>query len=134
MDEHPNATRVREALDAYNSGDLESMKEHLAEDILWHVGGDHSLSGDYHGRDDVVAYFEKVRSLTGGTITLEPIEILASDSHAGIFMRATADRGGQPLDTTAAEAIRFDGEGRWAEYWAMNEDQDAVDAFWKEGS
>jgi hypothetical protein len=134
MDEHANVERVREALAAYNQGDIEAMKSRLADEVLWHVGGEHPLSGDYRGREAVGAYFDKVRSLTSGTIKLEPIDILAGEHHAGIFMRATAHRNGQELDTTMAEAIRFDDAGRWVEYWALADDQDAVDAFWKGGS
>lgn len=130
MDEHPNVQRVRDALDAYNRGDLESMRSFIAEDVLWHVGGSHSLSGDYQGRDAVFDYYEKVRGLTGGTLTLEPLDILANDQHGGIFMHVKGERDGKTLDVVLAEALAFDESGRWAEYWALADEQEAVDAFW----
>jgi hypothetical protein len=29
-----------------------------------------------------------------------------------------------------AEALTLDDQGRWSEYWALSNDQGAVDAFW----
>jgi ketosteroid isomerase-like protein len=130
VEEHPNVQGIRDALAAYNRGDLESMRSFIAEDVLWHVGGNHPLSGDYRGRDAVFDYYAKVRDLTGGTLTLEPLDILANDQHGGIFMRVSGQREGKTLDVVLAEALTLDESGRWAEYWALADEQDKVDAFW----
>ena len=132
MTANTSEQRLAEALDAYNRGDVEAFSRHLADDIVWHVGGDHPLSGDYRGREAVTGYIGRVRDLTGGTLRLRPIEILADARHAGIFMQVTGQRGSRMIDSTLAEAIRLDDEGRWIEYWALAEDQEAVDAFWRE--
>jgi hypothetical protein len=34
------------------------------------------------------------------------------------------------MDVLLAEALTLDPIGRWTEYWALANDQDAVDAFW----
>lgn len=130
MSEHPNIPRIRGALDVYNSGDHDSMKAFLADDIVWHVGGNHSMSGDYQGVDAVLGYFRDVRKATAGTLQVEAEEILTSDRHASIFMHVTAHRDVRTLDVLLAEALTLDHEGRWSEYWALANDQDAVDAFW----
>jgi ketosteroid isomerase-like protein len=130
VEEHPNVQGIRDALAAYNRGDLESMRSFIAEDVLWHVGGNHPLSGDYRGRDAVFDYYAKVRDLTGGTMKLEPLDILANDQHGGIFMRVSGQRDGKTLDVVLAEALTLDESGRWAEYWALADEQDKVDAFW----
>jgi uncharacterized protein len=130
VEEHPNVQRIRDALAAYNSGDLEGMRAFIAEDIVWHVGGNHPLSGDYRGRDAVFDYYAKVRDQTGGTLTLKPLNILANDEHGGVFMRVSGQRDGKTLDVVLAEALTFDESGRWAEYWALADEQDTVDAFW----
>jgi ketosteroid isomerase-like protein len=123
--------RVRQALDAYNRGDFATLGSFLADDVVWHVGGDHPLSGDYRGRDEVIAYCEQALALTHGTLQGEPLEILADDRNAGVFNRITAEGAGRSLDTTLAQAISFDGDGRWTEYWALADDQDDVDEFWR---
>ena len=130
MSEHPNVPKIRAALGVYNTGDHDAMREFLADDVLWHVGGNHQMSGDYRGVDAVVGYFRDVRKATAGTLQVEPEEILANDRHASIFMRVTAYRDVRTLDVLFAEALTLDPQGRWSEYWALSNDQDAVDAFW----
>ena len=97
---------------------------------VWHVGGDHPLSGDYRGRDALFQYVGKVLELTGGTLTAEPLDILVNDRHAGVFQRVTGERDGRKLDVVLAQALTFDDDGRWSEYWALADQQDEVDAFW----
>lgn len=128
--EHRNIAMIRRALEVYNSGDDNAMRGFLADDILWHVGGNHEMSGDYIGIEAVVDYFRRVRRETAGTLQVEPAEILANDRHASIFMRVSAYRDVRWMDVLLAEALTLDPNGRWTEYWALANDQDAVDAFW----
>jgi ketosteroid isomerase-like protein len=128
--EHPNVALVRRAIDTFNRGDFDAYRDFFTEDVVWHVGGNHPLSGDYQGRDAIFAYFEKVRELTGGGLRSEPQDILADDSHCGVFTHVTADRGDRHLDVVLAQAYRINPERKFSEYWALADDQDAVNAFW----
>jgi len=128
--EHPNVPKIRDALEVYNSGDHDAMRSFLADDIVWHVGGSHEMSGDYRGVDEVVNYFRDVRKATAGTLQVEPVEVLANGRRASIFMHVTAHRDVRMLDVLLAEALTLDEDGRWSEYWALANDQDDVDAFW----
>jgi ketosteroid isomerase-like protein len=130
MGEHANVARIRQALHVYNSGEHAAMRDVLAQDILWHVGGDHPMSGDYRGQDAVIDYFDRVRELTSGSLRVEPVEILANDRHASIFMMVSAKRDGRRMNVLLAEALALGSDGLWREYWALADDQDAVDAFW----
>lgn len=130
MPEHRNVAMIRRALEVYNSGDHDGMRDFLADDIVWHVGGKHVLSGDYVGVDAVIGYFRRVRRETAGTLQVEPAEVLANDRHASIFMHVSAHREVRRMDVLIAEALRLDADGRWTEYWALANDQDEVDAFW----
>lgn len=130
MEEHPNAARIREALDAYAQRDFDRMERFLAGDIVWHVGGNHRFSGDYQGRDAVLEYFRNVQDATGGTLSLEVDEVLADDRFGAVALKAVGQRGDRHLDVTLAEAFRFDDQGLWVEFWAIADDQAAVDEFW----
>ena len=130
MDEHPNSARIREALDAYARRDFADMREYLAEDIVWHVAGNHRFSGDYRGRKAVLEYFKQAQEVTGGTLSLEVDEVLADDHFGAVALKAVGQRGDRRLSVTLAEAFRFDDQGRWAEFWAVADDQAAVDDFW----
>jgi ketosteroid isomerase-like protein len=122
--------RLEAWLDAYGNNDRKTMLDSLADDAVWHVGGTHRYSGDYRGRDAILGYFEAIREATGDTMRLEPLEVLANDRHGAAFLRVTADRGGRRLETVAADAFRFDEEGRIVEFWASNANQAAIDDFW----
>lgn len=106
------------------------MREFFADDIVWHVGGNHRLSGDYRGKDELFEYFATVRELTEGTLRLEPRSILSSDRHTARFIRATASRQDRSFDVTLAQVFKVGEDGRWTEYWALADDQEALDAFW----
>ncbi len=117
-------------LAAYAEHDYKTMMNSLADDAVWHVGGTHRLSGDYRGRDQILAYFDSVRNETADTMTLEPLEVLANERHGAAFLRVRAERRGRRMDTVVADAFRFDDEGRIVEFWAHSADQSAIDAFW----
>ena len=122
--------RLRAFLEAYAADDAERIREALADDAVWHVGGTHRFSGDYRGKDAILEYFGRVGSETGGTLRLEPIELLASDARGAAFLGVTAERAGRRLDVTMAEAFQFDDQGRIREFWAHANDQAAIDRFW----
>lgn len=127
---HPNVDLLQGFLDAYDANDREAVGSSLADDAVWHVGGTHRFSGNYTGRDAILDYFDRVGSETGGTLRLEPIELMATEDRGAAFLRVTGERAGKQLDVTMAEAFQFDGEGRIREFWAHATDQDAIDAFW----
>ncbi|MGH2677965.1 MAG: nuclear transport factor 2 family protein, partial [Actinomycetota bacterium] len=56
--EHPGVERARASIEAFNRGDMGALSEFYADDVLWHVAGKHGLSGDYKGRDELIAYFK----------------------------------------------------------------------------
>lgn len=127
---HANVDLLRGFLDAYGANDRDAVGRSLAEDAVWHVGGTHPFSGNYRGRDAILGYFDRVGSETGGTLRLEPIELIASDDRGAAFLGVTAERAGEHLDVTMAEAFQFDDEGRIREFWAHATDQAAIDRFW----
>jgi uncharacterized protein len=127
---HPNVARAESFIKAYQARDFDSLREFLAPDIVWRVAGNHRFSGEYRGVDAVIDYYRRSQEFTGGSLRIEPIEVMADDRFGGIIIRATAKRNGSSLDVTLAEAFRFDEKGRWTEFWALANDQAAVDAFW----
>jgi len=132
MDRHPHVERMEAFLDAYAARDTERIGAALADDATWHVGGTHSYSGNYRGREAILEYFQQVGAATDNTLRLDPIELIANDRRGAAFLHVTADRAGHHLDVTMAEAFQFDDEGRIEEFWAHASDQNAIDRFWNE--
>jgi ketosteroid isomerase-like protein len=127
---NPDVARAYESIDVYNRGDFVALRDFYHEDIVWHVGGNHALSGTYRGRDALFEYFATVRRLTGGTLVLHPASIVASDDQIAMFTRVTARRGTRLLDVVLSQTFRVGLDGRWIEYRAVPDDQEAIDAFW----
>ncbi len=122
--------RGQESIDVYNRGDFEALRDFYHEDIVWHVSGDHPLSGTYRGRDALFEYFRRARDLTDGTIRLQPASIVASEDRIAMFTRVTAQRGSEALDVVLSQTFRIGPDGRWIEYWSVPDDQEAIDVFW----
>lgn len=127
--QHANVQRSRRAYEAFGKGDMETVGKLLADDVVWHVGGNNPLSGEYRGKDAVFGFFGKLMEVTGGTFKLEVHDILANDDHSVTMVRETAEKGGKKLDRRAVHVTHPDSEGRVKEFWAFDEDQAAGDAF-----
>lgn len=126
---HPNEALLRRGYDAFGKGDMATIAELFADDIIWHVPGNNPLAGDYKGRDNVLAYFGKSVELTGGTLKVEVHDILANDEHGIALTRDTAQRAGKSLDDNAVQVFHIRDE-KVVESWFHPGDSAANDEFW----
>ena len=58
MSEHPNAALTRRIFGAFGR-DAKVISAGLARDIVWRVPGNTIMSGDYHGRREVVEFLRR---------------------------------------------------------------------------
>jgi ketosteroid isomerase-like protein len=130
MAEDTNVERMRQGYEAFQSGNLDSVKEFLAEDVVWHVPGNNPFSGDYKGRDDVISFFARSMQETEGTLRVELHDVLANVEHGVGLVRVTAERGGKKLDARGANVFHLDDQGRATEVWTLTEDSAQADDFW----
>jgi ketosteroid isomerase-like protein len=133
MDDQPGALRARSVLAAYAAGDLKGVVEHFTEDVVFHVPGRHHLAGDYTGRDALLGYLETVRALTGGNLTMELDRVLAGERYTAVFSRLRGTLGQRSVDVLMAQTFVNGADGRFSEYYALADDQQAYDAFWGAG-
>lgn len=129
MSEHPNAAVVRRAYEAFAAGDIATLTETIAEDAIWHIGGDNTFSGDYEGRDSIFTHFMTIGGETAGTLSLEIHDVLATDEHAVALLRERGQRNGRALDMNKVHVYHVR-DGQAIESWEYSEDQAAYDAFW----
>jgi ketosteroid isomerase-like protein len=107
---------VRGLYDARARRDWGAVPAFLADTVIWHEPGEDDHSGDYRGRDDVVALFEKLVAVTEGTFQLVPQAFLNSEDHSVVLVRWWAERDGLRSEGNDIAVYRFRGD-EIAEVW-----------------
>jgi ketosteroid isomerase-like protein len=125
---HPNADLLNTGYDAFDKGDMDTVRELFADDIVFHVPGSSQVSGEYRGQNDVFGFFGKLMELSGGTFKIERHAVLADDEHATVLSTTTAQREGKTLKSKTADVFHVK-DGKVAECWTLSADQDQLDAF-----
>jgi ketosteroid isomerase-like protein len=131
MTEHANATGVRAAYAAYQSGDLNAVLNSFAADAVFHVGGDGPMTGEHKGHEEIVAALTQSYRLTGGTQRFELHNVYADDQYGVVHLRETATRVGdnRTLDIDEVHLIVFSPDGRIADFRDLPSDPQRHDAF-----
>ena len=126
---HPNEDLVRRGFAAFGTGDIATLRELLADDIVWHVGGRSPIAGDYKGKDEVLGFFAQLAERTRGTFRVDVHDVLANDEHVVALVKGTGEREGKTLNDDGAQVFDVQG-GKVTEEWFHPGDQYASDEFW----
>jgi uncharacterized protein len=130
LNEHPNATRVREGFASFGGSDPQVLLSLFAPDAVWHVPGTTSMSGDYRGLEEIVPFLRRTAELTNGTYRVDLLWVVADDNHAVAVYRARGEREpGPSLDIEQALLIELR-DGLWTDIRAQPLDQAAFETFW----
>jgi ketosteroid isomerase-like protein len=126
---HPNEDLVRRGYAAFGTGDLPTLSELFADDVIWHVGGRSSITADYKGKGEVLGFFGRLAQETGGTFRLDLHDVLANDEHAIGLVKTAAERQGRTLDDNGVQVFHIE-DGKVTESWFHPGDEYATDEFW----
>jgi uncharacterized protein len=113
----------------YAGGDQGPVQAMLTEDVAWHVPGHSAIAGDYEGRDAVLDYFARRRTLARATFRIDVRGVLADDERAVILAGGEVELDGETFTWGTVGIFRL-GEGRIAECWVVPYDQQAFDEIW----
>lgn len=122
--EHPDALAYRRAADAFRSGDLDAVESLIAPEVVWHVPGEHRMSGTIRGRDALLAWLTQLKSL--GFWLVED-DVFASDCHVCAVSTMGARRDGVDVQTRVISVFRYR-NGRQIERWLYPDDAVAWNA------
>jgi len=126
--DHPHFTLARTLWSAIADGDAEALGLLLAADVAWRAVGDNSLSGIYHGPDEVLDYLARIGEETDEfSSRLE--SIYTSDEGAVVFYHVSATRGGRSLETDFVTRLTVR-DGEVVEALMVPVDQRENDEFW----
>lgn len=129
MADHPNLDLMRRGYDAYIAGDMNTINELFADDVVWHVAGHSPLAGDYAGKEQVFGFFGKLQEMSGGTSKVHVHDLLASDTHGVALVVESASRNGKDHQADAVHVLHLR-DGKVTEFWDAHPDQPATDEFW----
>ena len=128
--EHPNARRIRAIVDEVNrTGDNAPLLAIITDDCINHADGNSPLGGDHVGAEESLSKFPILYEMSGGTLRLETLDMIADDHFAVWLQRVTAQRNGRDLDHMLTVIWRFKGDNV-VEMWDHFADVDERDRFW----
>jgi uncharacterized protein len=118
-EEHPNATVFRRGYEAFNSGDMDTIRELFDQNIVWHAGGRNRFSRDAHGIDETLGFFLELMQATDGTFHVDVHDIIANDDHAVALVSPHSVVNGVTSDDIAAHVVHMK-NGKVTESWFFN--------------
>jgi len=117
-----------EILAAFNRGDLAALGESVAPDVVYRIPGRATVSGEFHGIDEVIGAFQRLRKESGDTISVASERVLSDGDTVMFTARVTAEHGGRSLDVLNAYAFRFR-DGKLADGRLFPSDLHAIEMF-----
>jgi len=131
MAQHPNVETLKRGYEAFAKGDMETLRSELFQpDIVWHQGGDNPTAGDYDGAEQVLGLFGRLFETTGGTFRVNLTSIVGGgDLVIGTGVASGSRNGDTMTDEPYAHVAKIK-DGKMAEAWIVNLNQDRVDKFY----
>jgi hypothetical protein len=124
-----NQALIERAYEAFARGDIPTVLEVLADDILWHVPGRGPLSRDYHGHAEVLGFFEHFMQLSQGTFRIQIEDVLAKGDRVIVLVTESARRNGREWSSPQVHAWTVT-NGQATVFRQFQGDQQTEDEFW----
>jgi ketosteroid isomerase-like protein len=119
---------VRHAYQAF-AEDPQLVWDRLDDDVVFHISGEHPLSGEYAGLAEVRRYVDAVNEATGGRGGFSVASAFTDDSGTEMLVEGTAFHGDGPYIRTVVHRLKLSG-GRIVEFRDHPFDQQSEDRFW----
>ncbi|RCG25376.1 nuclear transport factor 2 family protein [Sphaerisporangium album] len=127
MSAQPDITAMA-GYEAITKGDLDQVRDLLADDVVFHVPGQGKPAGEYRGKADVVGYLTRLIDITGSSMRYEPDMFLTAEDRVAVMLRITGERGGKAPDERGVHVFRVV-DGKIAERWSFPQDSYVIDEF-----
>ncbi len=128
--QHPNVERIKQEYQAFCEGRFEDLGAILHENVVWHVGGRRSESGDHRGREEIIRFLTDLAAETQGCFMIEINDILANDDHTVVLVHTTLKRDEETYTADEVHVFRTDSDRLVVEAWGFTSDPAGQGAFW----
>ncbi len=119
---------LRHAYQAF-AEDPDPLWDRFDDDVVFHISGEHALSGEYAGVAEVRRYLTAVKEATGGRGGFSVTSAFTDDSGSEVLVEGTAFHGEGPFVRTVVHRLKLSG-GRLVKFRDHPFDQQSEDRFW----
>ncbi len=123
---HPNADLIIRAYELFGQGDMENLQTLWTDDIVWHIAGNTTISGNHAGAADILNMFGQLVESSEGTFQVELQSAMADDDAGFSLHNSTAQKAGESFELWTVLTYRFV-DRVVAEIWNHPYDQAAED-------
>ncbi|MGH2581674.1 MAG: nuclear transport factor 2 family protein [Anaerolineales bacterium] len=121
-----NENLIHTYFDAINRRDMETALCVFADEIILHCPGRSRVSGMYHGKQELLSFWQKQMDISGGTFHPNVVGILTSDERIVVLADLTAEREGKTFEWRRSLDY-LTRNGRIEEAWVYESDQYLAD-------
>lgn len=129
VSEHPHFALSRRLWDAIATADVETLREVLAPETVWHMPGHSPLAGTYVGIDAVLDFLARVGELSDD-LRADLVDVFVSERGAVLRYAIEAHRGSHALEIEQIFVTRIE-QGCVVEAIFTHSDQERYDRFWQ---
>ena len=116
--------------EALSRGDFEAAFETMADTIVWHMGGESSLSGIIKGKQALGERLEEFAKRSNGTFRVMTEWAASNDCFVVASVVSLAEKGNEKLDDPGIDLFKIE-DGKIQEVWTFAQYQTVEDKFWE---
>ena len=115
--------------EALSKGDFEAVFDIMSDNIVWHMGGESSLSGIIKGKQALGERLGEFAKRSNGTFRVITNWAASNDCFVAASVVSLAERGEEKLNNLGIDLFRIE-DKKIQEVWTFSEQQTVEDKFW----
>ena len=115
--------------EALSKGDFEAVFEIMSDNIVWHMGGESSLSGIIKGKQALGERLGEFAKRSNGTFRVITNWAASNDCFVVANVVSLAEREEEKLNNPGIDLFRIENK-KIQEVWTFSEQQESEDKFW----
>ena len=116
--------------EALSRGDFEVAFETMADTIVWHMGGESSLSGIIKGKQALGERLGEFAKRSNGTFRVMTEWAASNDCFVAASVVSLAEKGDEKLNDPGIDLFKIE-DGKIQEVWTFAQYQTVEDKFWE---
>lgn len=116
--------------EALSRGDFEAAFETMADTIVWHMGGESSLSGVIKGKQELGERLAEFAKRSKGTFRVVTEWAAANDCFVAASVISLAEKDDKKLNDPGIDLFKIE-DGKIQEVWTFARYQTVEDKFWE---